>query len=183
MNRLLLLMHPLLFCIRLFQQENIRRLAWTFKKRRQTSKVLTMNLEAHASLAVNQVFFQTTRGEMDITDETGDIQEIIDRKKYTNMSVRKQTCEKTVDMIQTAHSEYTKFAMAFVEELEDLVVSNTPLTCRQWNTWANTMIKMVVKDHDRHAEQHELALMRSLEAVRETDGLVWNFVSFANLFF
>ena len=157
--------------MRFLQQENIRKLKWILKKERATWKVFTMNLEAHARLAVNQVFFQTARGELDITDETQDIQEIIDRKKYTEMSVKKQTCESTMNKIQAAHSEFTDFAMSFGEQLENVGVSNAAPTTDQWNAWANAMRSMVLNDHDRHAEQHELALMRSLQAVQEMGGL------------
>lgn len=156
---------------RCIQQVRLQRLRRRFKKRERKFSVFATNVEAHAHVAVNQAFFQNNRGEMDISDEIDDLQTVIDRRKYSEMSVKRKDVAADIRKIKKAHKEYSAFAKDLVENLERAAQSNAQPQENEMIKWADESKRMIVEEHKIHADFHELACMRSLSVIREMIGL------------
>ena len=128
-------------------------------------------LRTHITFVVAESFYNFTRGNLDVGDDTADLREIVDKNWHRDMGVEAKTIEQDITSIQDAHDQFFEFADNLVGAFEHAAETNQPLEPEQLTAW-NEKLESMVMDHRRNADHHELEMMRSLRVVTGMTGLL-----------
>ena len=141
------------------------------RKSSRKHRYLAQTVSVQAHVAVGKLFFQDARGEMDTTDEKSDLQKMLDKRWNRDCAVKDQEVMDNIDKIDKAHVEYTEFASNAVDQLEICATENHILGSGELTTVADSLYRMVMDNHRRHAEYEELGAMTMMKSLRQTSGL------------
>ena len=125
----------------------------------------------HANMAAGMLYFQRSRGEMDFDDDVADLKKILRKGWAAEMSSKKKWIQLSIDEISQAHNEFYDWTIDVGYKLESYLVDNMAVGSEQVLDWGRSLRTMVVDNHDRHADLHELSCMRSFDKLVEVAGL------------
>ena len=125
----------------------------------------------HAGIAIGKAFYNVGRGRGAHEEETENLQEILDWKLYKMMNVKKETLEESIQMTDVAYNDFFDYTYDVVEELKNAVRENRPVPLSLLEEWSSTFEHLVTEIHTRHADYHELAMMRCFGFLANPCGL------------